>query len=254
MSRFNSNESSRIARQISESVERQQIGRVVEVFEHVVDDDKSNFEVDVELIDSRQKQFRAIPWQQPQSNEIKVPKVGDKVIVEYRGQSKKIPIARSAVNTSEDRPPKGRAGVWRRRVESGDSPAGSGDLYIESFTEYDQPTGRPKFSKDTATPETSYIRIGKKEDDLDDPTKGTDVPMFLEVVDSPKDDDAHIRLELNRVDGSESTNSWGLELDVKTGEFKLLDGDGYGLVSDGSGNIEVLYETFKYNQGATDSL
>jgi hypothetical protein len=254
MSRFDATQGSQISQKISEVVERPQVGRVVEVFEHTFDNDTSNFELDIRLHGMADKQLRAVPWQSNQSNEVRVPKVGDKVVVEYRGKSKKTPIARNAVHTNEDRPPKATAGVWRRKIESDTSPAGDGDLYVETKTEYAEDAAKASFDPDSSTVENSWVRVAKKDDDLDSPTLDQEIPVMFELFDDPNNDEAHIKLELNQVDGSSTDNTWGIVFDVKTGEFKLLDGDGYGIASDGSGNFTWNYETINYSQGTTDSL
>jgi hypothetical protein len=254
MSRDSATQAAQISKQIEEVTERPQIGRVVEVYEHVLPDDDSNFEVDVRLLRNQSKQFRAIPWQTPQTDEVKVPRVGDKVVVEYHGKSKKTPKARAAVHTNEDRAPKGIAGVWRKKMEGGPSPAGDGDLYIESNTEYETSAASPEFVKDDATVDNSYVRIAKKDDDRDTTNFIDDIPMLIEMVDDPANDAAHVRVELNRLDGSESPKKWGLLFDLKSGEFKILDSNGYGIVSDGSGNFDWFYESLDYKQGQTTSL
>lgn len=248
MTGIDSDQSSFIEDKIDKATQNPLIGKVRQVFEHVDDGDDSNFEVDVEII-GENIQHRAIPYQHEANNEISVPTVGDKVIVEYREGRKLQPIARNIVYTNKDRPPIGRAGMWRKRVDSDDSPAGPGSLYIESYTDYDINPAETN-PQENGTVEESYVKIAKKETD----DQSGSLPFEIEVLDSPSSDDAHIKLELNKVDGQDSDNSWGLKLDLKTGEFKLLDGSGYGLVSDGSGNFTWHHETIDFSEGTTNSL
>ena len=254
MTQFDATQGAQISKQIQQAVERPRLGRVVEVFEHVNDADRSNFEVDISLLDTSSKQLRAVAWQAPQNDEVHVPKVGDKVVVEYRGKSKKTPIARNAVFTNEDRPPKATAGTWRKRVESDSSPAGDGDLYIESETRYSEDPSDPAFDPVEATIESSMIRMAKKADDLDDSRDTMDLPMNVEILDDPDGDAAHVKVELNKLDGADSSASWGMMFDLKTGTFKILDAEGYGIESDGAGNFTWHYETIDYSQGTTTSL
>lgn len=252
MRQFDATQGAQISKLISDVSERAVTGNVVEVFEHVRDSDDSNFEVDVDLIGSREKQLRAVPWQAPQNGEVKVPKVGDTVIVEWRGKSKKVAIARDAVHTNQDRAPKAVAGMWRKRIDSDTSPAGDGDIYIESHTEFEKDPARTSFDPNDKTPEQSFIRISKKKDDRD--RDNADLPMSLELFDSPVDDKAWIKLEMNKVNGSDSSGSWGLKLNAKTGEFKLLDANGYGIVSDGDGDFTWHYDSIDYSQSTTTTL
>jgi hypothetical protein len=48
---------------------------------------------------------------------------------------------------------------------------------------------------------------------------------------------------LNKRDSSDSDATWGLRFDLKTGEMKLVDPSGYGIVSDGDGNFTWEYES-----------
>lgn len=296
MTEFDASDDAQISRAIGDQVERSRLGRIVEVFEHVQDTDTANFEVDVELMHSIDKQHRAIPFVHPQNDEIKPPKVGDKVVVDYFGESSKSAIARGAFYTNQDRPPLGRAGMWRKKVPSGTSPAGAGDLYVESYTAYDVDPARPEFDEDSATIQNSFIRLSKKENDQDNPVDGDTLPMMVELFDSPNDDTSEIRIEGNEVDGNtnqsmnatldlkngtivvqgangtndfqleidvvnqtakvsgDGTNEMGMSLNFANDSFKLLDGDGYGLVSDGSGNFTMHYESWDWNQGTTTTL
>lgn len=254
MTQFDPTTDGQISRKISEQVERPRIGRVKQVFEHTQDSDNSNFEVDVQLIATSGKQHRAIPWQSPHTGEVKVPKVGDKVVVEYRSDAKKSPIARNAIYTNNSRPPLAKAGMWRRRVESDSSPAGDGDLYVETYTEYDDDPATSDFEEDSANPQSSFIRLAKKLNDDDDPNDGDTIPVMFELFDNPSGDEAHIELELNKKDGADTTNTWGVRFDLKTGEMKILDADGYGIESDGSGNFTWHYETLTESVGTTTSL
>lgn len=285
MSRFNATEGTRATRAIEEQVDRPNIGVVERVYEHVVPqyasdelkrEYRSNFEIDVTLLDSPGKTLRTVEYQFPQANEIKVPKVGDIVLIEYRGKSQKTPTARGNIATSQTRPPVGRAGMWRKKVPSGTSPAGAGDLYVESYTGYDQDPSEPGFdSEDNPASETlSFIRLSKKERENDNPVDGDTLPMMLELFDSPKENESYIKMEGNTVDGDDtksmsvdldlkngiikvsgdSTNEFGLELDVVNGTFKILDDSGYGIESDGSGNFTWHYETVDYQKGSTTSF
>lgn len=247
MSNLDQSEASYIKRSAQNAVENARIGRVAQVFEHVENDDYSNFEVDVVILGD-DIQHRSIPYQQPANGEIIVPSVGDKVVVEYREGESALPIARNVIYTNEDRPPVGKAGMWRKRIESGDSPAGSGDLYLESYTDYD--IDQSITDPDDGIVEESWVRIAKKANDNDT----SDLPVDIELYDSPSTDEAHVTIELNKVNGADSTPSWGIKFNLKTGEMKLLDSQGYGIVSDGAGNFTWHYESLNESVGTTDSL
>ena len=247
MTTIDNNQSSFIDQKVDQKIENVRIGKVQQVFEHGNADDASNFEIDVTII-GEDIQHRAIPYEHLSADEIHVPKVGDKVMIEYRQGSKTQPIARNIVYTNLDRPPVGKAGMWRKRVPSGDSPAGTGDLYIESYTDYgvDQATTDPRGED----PVESFVRIAKKTDE----SAESDMNASIEIRDKPEQDSAEVLVELNRVDGVWSSNTWGLKFDLKTGEMKLLDGKGYGIVSDGQGQFTWHHENVNFSEGTTDSL
>lgn len=283
MTEFDATSGALISKKIGDQTNRSRFGRIIEVFEHLRDEDKSNFEVDVELLDSQDKQHRAIPWQNPQSGEIKIPKVGDKVVVDYVGSSKKFPVARNAIYTSARRPPKGRAGMWRKEIESGETPAGKGNLYVESYTSYDTDAGSPAFDKEAANPMRSYIRLAKKEKDTDTSIVDHDFPISVEIYDDPDQNESFVEVTMNphhhlteqevenqfnddqkgtmtfRFDAAAGTmemtglpsgdsqdsnieksklQNGGIKYWLKDGSFKLLDGYGFGIVSNGQGKFQ----------------
>lgn len=248
MTRINGTQSSFIDQKIDDKVENIRIGRVQQVFEHSSTDDQSNFEVDVKIL-GEDVQHRAIPHQQESNDEISVPTVGDKVIVEYRQGAKTQPIARNAVYTNEDRPPLGKAGMSRKRITSDDSPAGPGDLFVESYTDYDVNPAQTNPDNAQSINE-AWVRIAKKADDSD----ADDLPVSIEIRESPKDDSAEVKMSINSVDGHESNPTWGIKFDLKTGEFKILDAGGYGIVSDGYGNFTWHHESINESNGTSDSL
>lgn len=246
MSRFDRTDAAQTGRKIEQTLKQPRIGRVVEVFEHAQEEDNSNFEVDVKILGSTH-QHRAIPYLPPSNGEIRVPTVNDKVMVEYRAGEKKQPVARQAINTNEDRAVVGRAGMWRKEIESDSSPAGDGNLYVESYTEYaDDPAVT---NPDESTAERAFVRLAKKVNADDDGGS-----VNIEIVDDPEGDAAHVTMELDKKDGADSSATWGIKFDLKTGEFTLLDAEGYGIESDGAGGFTWHHSEIDFSEGTTTSL
>ena len=252
MTEFDRNQKTQIEHEIQKNVKWPKIGQVTRVYEHVGANDDSNFEVDV-AFDAGTKEERRCPVETPGPNTIDVPRVGDTVIIEYRDTGRK-PYVSTVVYTSSDRPPIGRAGMWRREVASGDSPAGSGDLYVTAHTRFD---GNPATTaKDQLSPEASLIRLAKEDSDIPEPTARSDTPAKIELYDAPSENDSHISVEINRVGGSSSDATWGMKFDIVDGSFTIADANGFGIESDGSGNMTFHYSSLTENQisGSTGPL
>ena len=213
--------------------------------EHLEHDDKSNFEADVR-VDGGTRLERVAPITHSGSDRIDVPKVGDTMLVGFRAGQSPEPIITGYVSTVRDRPPLGKAGMSRNEFTSGDSPAGSGNLYTTGYTKYDQDPA--DVDADTLTPEETFVQIAKRAGDVPDPTEEGALPAKVEFYDAPASDEAHITVELNKRDSGDSDATWGMRFDLKTGEVKLVDPSGYGFVSDGDGNWAWEYASKTENQ------
>jgi len=242
------NESDFIKNTVRKMIQNSRVGHVVQVYEHLDDDDNSNFEADVNFPGEQDLEHRVAPIAGPHTDSIAVPKVGDKVVVEYLHGDKKNPVIRDIVNTNQDRPPKGFAGMWRKRMESDTSPAGDGDLYLSGYTAYDKNAALNDYRD--LTPQETFVRIAKKQDDLD----SDELPMTIEMFDSPKNDAAYVKIEANKAGGADSSVPYGLLLDLSDGSFKILDKEGYGIESDGAGNFTWHHESIDFSEGTTTSL
>lgn len=242
---FDRTRSSFINNKVRDFVEEQRTGKVLTVYEHLEADDNSNFEADVS-VDGGTRLERIAPIAQSSSDGIDVPKVGDTVLVGFLAGESAEPVITGYVSTVSDRPPLGKAGMSRNEFESGDSPAGSGNLYTTGYTKYDQDPA--DVNKEDLTPEEVFVQIAKRSDTTPDPSDEGALPAKIEFYDAPSNDEAHITVELNKRDSNDSDASWGIRFDFKTGEVKLVDPSGYGFVSDGDGNWTWEYESKTENQ------
>lgn len=244
---FDRTQSSFIEQKIKGEIDEQRTGKVLTVYEHLETDDKSNFEVDV-AVDGGTRLERVAPMTHSGSDSIDVPKVGDTVLVGFRAGESPEPIITGYAYTVTDRPPKGKAGMSRNEFKSDDSPAGSGNLYTTGYTKYDQDPA--DVDQSNLTPEESLVQIAKRADAEPDPTEESALPAKVEFYDAPAKDEAHVTVELNKRDSADSDATWGIRLDLKTGEVKLVDPSGYGFVSDGDGNWTWEYATKTENKVA----
>lgn len=246
MTRFERNQVDLIKKQIDEQVRHPRIGVVTQVFEHAAADDDSNWEITVEF-DGGVSDEKRIPFHSHASGAIVPPKAGDKVLVVYTEGKTKRPIALSTGWSNKDRPPLGQAGMYRNEFESGTSPAGDGNLYINGYTKYDEKVASR--DKRDLTPQETFIQIAKNaEGDNIDPSQAGDLPAKVEMYDSPSTDEAWISVEINKEDGADSQATWGMKFNIKTGEVKIVDPSGYGFASDGDGNWTWEYASKTENQ------
>jgi hypothetical protein len=242
---FDRTRSEFIKQKVREEIEQQRTGKVIRVYERSKEDANSNFEADVKL-EGGTRLESVTPVATPAGNSISVPKVGDSVLVGFRSGEGNPPIIVGFVSTTVDRPPLGKAGMYRNEFESADSPAGSGNLYMTGYTSYDGNVAQT--DKTNLTPEETFVRMAKRPDTTADPSEESAVPAQIEFYDAPAKDEAHITVELNKRDSADSAATWGLRFDLKTGEVKLVDPSGYGFVSDGDGNWTWEYESKSENQ------
>lgn len=257
MSQFERNEIALIDKKINEKVNPPIIGKVSAVYEHVQPDDDSNFEADVDIDGGTDTEYEC-PILNPGNNAIDIPEAGDKVILMYMDEEKGKPYVLDTAWTNKDRPPVGKAGMWRRSFASGGSPAGAGDLHVNGYTQYEEeasafaPGERGKLL-------ASVVQIAKHANGENiDPTRQEDIPAKVEFYDSPVDaeDKSHISIEINNIDGSGSDATWGIKFDIKTGEWQLVGPSGFGIESDGAGNFTWHHKSVNFNEvsGSTGPL
>jgi Phage-related baseplate assembly protein. len=254
MTRFDRNQTSLIEKSIRENTRNTKVGIVNQVFEHSASDDDSNFEANV-LVDGKTNELKRVPVFTPASGLISPPRNGDKVLVMFIEGETFRPVIIGSGFSNIDRPPLGKAGMYRNRFESGQSPLGAGDLYFTGYTQYDDLVASN--DKRDLTPEESVVQITKHAEGGNmNPTSGNTVPAKVEVRDSPKNDEAWVSVELNKVDGSDSDATWGMRFNIKTGEWKLVGPSGFGITSDGDGNFVWHHKDIEFDEvaGSTGPL
>lgn len=234
-----------IKKEIDEQISQPRVGVVKQVYEHGAPNDDSNWEVDVE-IDNSTVESR-VPVHTLGSNAIAAPKNGDKMLIIYSEGETSRPIAYSTGWSSTDRPPVGRAGMYRNVFESGSTPAGSGDLHITGYTEYDRPVS--SFDKRELDPVESRIQIAKHEvGENVNPTDDPDIPAKIEMYDSVENNESWISVELTVDGGSDSNATWGMKFNIGTGEWKLVGPNGFGISSDGEGNFVWQHKSIDFDE------
>lgn len=248
MSEFERSRLSVIEKKIRQKMQPPKIGRVVQVYEHEGANDDSNFEVDV-VIDGGTDIENYVPVLTPGTDTIDVPKVGDKVMLQYAEGEDRKPHATQISWSNVDRPPVGKSGMHRRRVPSGDSPAGSGNLYVTTHTDYDERAASNE--KYDLKPEQSVVQVAKHPEGQNiDPTTQDSVPLKVEVYDDPKGGSAHVSVELNQVGGSDSSVTWGMKFDVAAGTFQIVDPDGFGIEANGGGDFTWHHKQIDLKEGS----
>jgi len=251
MVRFDRNRQNQIQQEIDKQTQYPKIGEVTQVYEHVGEDDSSNFEADVMTTGGTVQEQRC-PIEMPGSGAIDIPKVGDKVILTYRKEGKK-PFVSDVAYSNKDRPPIGRAGMYRREFESGYSPAGFGNLYLTGHTKYgDNPAVT---NKNELEPEQSLVRIAKRQNNIAEPT--ADSPNAkVEFYDDSKNGEAHITVKITKDDYTSSDANWGMKFDIAAGTFQLVDPEGFGIEANGDGSFTWHHKSIDFNEvsGSTGPL
>jgi len=257
MTQFQRNDRSFIRKLIDEEVDRPNIGRVSEVYEHAGVDDDSNFEVDIEL-DARTESLSRVQVASSFSDGVSVPKVGDKVIVHYLEDGK--PVVTDTVWTNKDRPPVGLSGMHREQFDSGESGGGGGDLFITGYTEYDERAAtaeKPNVQdspEEQAAPQKAVVQIAKHEEGANTrPTDDNTLPGKVEFYDSPKDGESYISVEINEGADGASEVPWGIRFNIESGEWQLVDENGFGMTCDGDGNFMWYGKTLNHSQPSGDT-
>lgn len=247
---FDRSSMSLMDKRVREDVQHGKIGKVVQVYEHTNPTDDTNWEVDVEL-DGGNILKEYIPVLSPATETITAPKNGDKVFLTYGDEETKKPYAIQTTWTNEDRPPLGRAGMWRKVVESRDSPVGGGDLTASAYTQYEVDSDRTvaSYEKSELRPDKSIIQIAKhgKQQNVT-PTEQNELPAKVEFFDNPKEDKAWISVEINKEDGGDSDATWGMKFNIKEGTFSIVDPDGFGIEAHGDGDFTWHHKEIDFNE------
>jgi len=247
MRSFEQTDTELIRQKASEIIEDTEIGKVIEVYEHAEIGDKSNFEADI-VVDGI-KQLTRVPILTQTVGAITPPKIGDFVTVTYLAGETKRPVVTGGTFTDVNRPPLGKAGMIRTETESGPSPLGGGNVYETMYTGYDVDVSNSEENTESRKPEDVYLRWSKRPDEKADPREEErSLPFKLEFYDSPANDEAHLSVEINNVGGESSDSTWGMKFDMKTGEVKIADPEGYGIESDGSGNFTWSHKTIDFKE------
>jgi hypothetical protein len=258
MSRFDRNRLSQINTEINKKVTLPRIGDVKRVYEHTGKDDQSNFEADVTILGGTEKE-QGCPIEIAGSNAIDIPKKGDKVILNYR-KNGKTPYISAVAYSNEDRPPLGRAGMFRRKfvgtpeAPGPGSPAGPGNLYLTGHTNHGTKKGNNPATDDKngLNVKQSLIRISKRQESIAEPTAESDIPAKFELYDDPKNGDSHISVEINKDDYDGSDATWGMKFNIKDGTFTIVDPEGFGIEAKGDGEFTWHHKSIDFNEVSGD--
>lgn len=246
MSEFDRSETGLITQQVSQQQSTAKVGTVVQVYEHTTTDDGSNFEADV-VFDGGTRTERVAPIAMHAADSIAVPRVGDTVVVTFLDDQSDTGVIVGHVSTAVDRPPVGTAGLQRRRIPGANSPLGNGDLYIDTFTEY--VGGDPSsIDPDNLDADKSLIRLAAYDSPEAKPTDESTPAASIELREAETDDEATISLKVNKKDGNDTAQTWGVQLNVKTGEITVSDSSGFGIESDGEGNFTWHHKKINFNE------
>lgn len=199
------------------------VGRVTKVWAKPDDTPETgNIELNV-ITRGRSHELRRVPFIAfDHSGHTYVPQKGEHVLVQFVGGRGNQTIATDVVYTREDRAPNALEGHWRHEFESED-----GKIYFEA-----QPA-------DGEAGDPNLVRLSTKDGGLGD----AETEVSIDISGGS----THVRVDVG-------DNELGLEFDEDSGRFTLLDGDGYGIQSDGNGNFTWRHETVDFIDGETIPL
>lgn len=203
------------------------IGFVTKVHEHDGEEESfTNHEVNVQLTHGAEE-FKRVPVYATHNGTIQLPEEGDPVEVNFLQSDTQRPYVSGVAYTDDTRPPLSRAGHYRTRFdrdEDGDS------LWLEAE------------KRDHSSGEPDTVRLAVKKKGLDDPVARIEIDLSgTDPV-----------LRLTRGEEEQGNTDMGLEMDFGNGEFKLGDGSGYGIVSDGNGNFTWYEQSLNFvDDGST---
>lgn len=199
------------SKKAQESVAQNKKGFVTKVHEHDGEEETfTNHQVNVQSSGS-DEEFRRVPIYTTHNGAAYVPQVGDVVSIGFSTSDTQSPFVANVLYTLDERPPLARAGHIREEYVQ----ENNNNLYVEREPR-DHSAGSP-----------NTVRMAVKEDGLADPLARIEIDLSgSEPV-----------LRLTRGEAEQGNTNMGLEMDFGSGEFKLGDGSGYGIVSDGNGNF-----------------
>lgn len=188
------------------------LGIVTKVFPHTKSSDISNHEVNVKMVHNK-GEFRRIPVHVNRNGHIYVPKKGDFVTVNFLSGVTTKPFVSGFAYDSKNRAPLGKSGHWRNVFGSSNA---KNNIFLEA-----EP-------KDHSSGDAETLRMAIKSDGLSNPIARIELDQSgSETV-----------LRLTRGEEEKGNTDMGIMLNFTTGEFKIGDGSGFGIVSDGSGNFK----------------
>ena len=204
------------------------IGFVTKVFEHDgTENVLNNHAVNVQAA-ARDEEFRRCPVHTTHNGGIYVPQENDAVELNFLNSESSSAYVSNVVYTDQIRAPLGRSGHLRHEFNGNNE----NNLYIEA-----EP-------RDHSSGDAETVRMAVKEDGLSDPVARIEIDLSgSEPV-----------LRMTRGEEEQDNTDMGIELDFGSGEFKIGDGSGYGIESDGDGNFTWYYETLnEVTDGSTIS-
>jgi hypothetical protein len=235
MSRFDDTPSGLIEKKLNEQ-KKTKLGTVTRVREKIVDG-KPNVAANV-AVAGRESEEKLVAVGSTTNDSIDVPRVGDTVLLEFLSDESERPVITKVFDTQDKPSLISRAGMHKERYPSRFSQAGDGDIYITKYTQYFDDNGGPELvDPKNLFPKQSIFQIAKRETDVADPFSAEPANAKVEFFDNTETGDAHVEIAFTKVGGVDADTTWGMKFDIRTGEFKIVDASGYGIVSDGAGNF-----------------
>lgn len=278
--RFQRNELSRIRSVVNREQREYIIGTVKKVFERKTNDDEiyedSQFAARVYLDDNEFVEPITAPIVNDSYRTIEIPTAGDRVKIEEDSYGRS--VITEKLWTTEENPPVGRAGMWKKEVKGPTGSAlGDNNLFLTGYTNYDttevtdqdgntenfdqhelpSSRGYGEFGEEypeKKKAESSVVQIASHNRDKNgDPIKSDETDLKVEVKDS-SNGDSHISIEIDKDGSNDSTVTWGMKFNIDEGTFKLSDPEGYGIHAKGDGKFDWYHSDINFKESKNENI
>jgi hypothetical protein len=229
----------------SETFEEDRIGKITDVYPRSLKGERFTHECDVLLL-SEDREIKNVQVSKSGMDNVSVPRKDDICIISYEGFRNTTPYISTFYNISRPRDEDKPDDISDNKRYT-PLPALYGDYRIRKWGEGEIAITRDisnkkdknRTDKKRDKNDDVQIKIGKHSGDFKDSGEFTDFDMSIELD-----------LGKQTIKITNSENNMGFYLNMNTGEFKIGDGNQYGIESDGNGNFDWYMQSLDmYDDG-----
>lgn len=230
----------------SQMFEEDKLGKITKVYPYSMKGQPYVHECDVYLL-SEDKELKHVQVAKTSMDSVSVPRKDDICIVSYEGLRNNTPFITSFVSISEplDEDKPGEIGNTKQYDSI---PAMYGDWRVRKWGDAEMAITRdvnPKQDRDRSDEQRetddTIVKIGKHEGDFkEDEADFTDFEFGI-----------RLNIEKGTIYLFNKNRDMGFWIDMESGEFKIGDGNQYGIESDGNGNFDWYFQNLDMHDDGT---